>query len=77
MDFGTFETKIGYVFKDKRLLAQAFTHRSYLNENRAAGLDHNERLEFLGDAVLELAVTKFLYTKYPEKPEGELTGYFV
>ena len=75
MDFGTFETKIGYVFKDKRLLAQAFTHRSYLNENRAAGLDHNERLEFLGDAVLELAVTKFLYTKYPEKPEGELTAY--
>ena len=75
MDFVTFETKIGYVFKDKRLLAQAFTHRSYLNENRAAGLDHNERLEFLGDAVLELAVTKFLYTKYPEKPEGELTAY--
>src|SRR3989344_1458642 len=75
MDFGTFETKIGYVFKDKRLLAQAFTHRSYLNENRAAGLDHNERLEFLGDAVLELAVTKFLYPKYPKKPEGELTAY--
>src|SRR3990167_7047879 len=75
MDFGTFETKIGYVFKDKRLLAQAFTHRSYLNENRAAGLDHNERLEFFGDAVLELAVTKFLYTKYPDKPEGELTAY--
>ena len=75
MDFVTFETKIGYVFKDKRLLAQAFTHRSYLNENRAAGLDHNERLEVLGDAVLELAVTKFLYTKYPEKPEGELTAY--
>lgn len=76
MDFGTFETtKIGYVFKDKRLLAQAFTHRSYLNENRAAGLDHNERLEFLGDAVLELVVTEFLYAKYPEKPEGELTAF--
>ena len=75
MDFVTFETKIGYVFKDKRLLAQAFTHRSYLNENRAAGREHNERLEFLGDAVLELVVTEFLYAKYPEKPEGELTAF--
>ncbi|KKW24099.1 MAG: Ribonuclease 3 [Candidatus Kaiserbacteria bacterium GW2011_GWB1_52_6] len=75
MEFGTFETKIGYPFNDKRLLETAFTHRSYLNENRASGREHNERLEFLGDAVLELAVTKFLYEKYPEKPEGELTAY--
>lgn len=73
--FSTFETKIQYVFKDRGLLKQAFTHRSFLNENRDAGLEHNERLEFLGDAVLELVVTEFLYAKYPEKPEGELTAY--
>ena len=75
MDFSTFETKIGYMFKDERLLEQAFTHRSYLNENRSPGREHNERLEFLGDAVLELAVTEFLYSKYPDKPEGELTAF--
>ncbi len=75
MDFSSFEKKIGYFFKDKRLLETAFTHRSYLNENRAAGREHNERMEFLGDAVLELVVTEFLYAKYPEKPEGDLTAY--
>ncbi len=74
-NFSTFETKIGCSFKNKSLLEQAFTHRSYLNENRGAGREHNERLEFLGDAVLELVVTEFLYAKYPEKPEGELTAY--
>lgn len=74
-DFKTFESKIGYVFKDKSLLQQAFTHRSYLNENKSAGREHNERLEFLGDAVLELVVTEFLYAKYPQKPEGELTAF--
>jgi ribonuclease III len=74
MNFGTFESKIGYRFKNPSLIEQAFTHRSYLNENRT-GKDHNERLEFLGDAVLELVVTEFLYEKYPEKPEGELTAY--
>jgi len=80
MDFGAFETRIGYVFKNKRLIETAFTHRSYLNENRTstqAGVrrEHNERLEFLGDAVLELAVTEFLFEKYPDKPEGDLTAY--
>ena len=75
MDFSAFETKIGYTFTDKRLLESAFTHRSYLNENKGADLEHNERLEFLGDAVLELVVTEFLYAKYPEKPEGELTAF--
>lgn len=69
------EKKINVKFSDPDLLKQAFTHRSYLNENRGLGLEHNERLEFLGDAVLELAVTKFLYDKFPEKPEGELTLY--
>lgn len=75
MDFAPFETKIGYTFKDKRLLETAFTHRSYLNENRAAGREHNERAEFLGDAVLELVVTEFLFAKYPDRPEGDLTAY--
>ncbi|MBM3272475.1 ribonuclease III [Candidatus Kaiserbacteria bacterium] len=75
MDFKPFEHRIGYVFRDKRLLETAFTHRSYLNENRKAGGEHNERLEFLGDAVLELVVTEFLFAKYPDKPEGELTAY--
>lgn len=74
-DFKTFETKIGYQFRDAKLLEQAFTHRSFLNENRASDRGHNERLEFLGDAVLELVVTEFLYAKYPDKPEGELTAY--
>ncbi|PIR82124.1 ribonuclease III [Candidatus Kaiserbacteria bacterium CG10_big_fil_rev_8_21_14_0_10_59_10] len=75
MNFSQFEATIGHTFSNKRLLEQAFTHRSYLNENREPGRAHNERLEFLGDAVLELAVTEFLYAKYPEKPEGELTAY--
>ena len=75
MEFGTFETKIGYTFRDKKLLEQAFTHRSYINENREPGREDNERLEFLGDAILELVVTEFLFAKYPDKPEGDLTAY--
>ena len=75
MDFSTFETRIGHTFRDKRILETAFTHRSYLNENRAPGREHNERFEFLGDAVLELAVTEFLFGKFPDKPEGDLTAY--
>jgi len=74
MDFKPFEKKIGHSFKDQRVIEQAFTHRSYLNENRQPGREHNERLEFLGDAVLELVVTEFLFAKYPEKAEGELTA---
>lgn len=67
------EEKISYHFQDKHLLAQALTHSSYANEHR---LDHNhcnERLEFLGDAVLEIVTSDFLYHKYTEKPEGDLT----
>lgn len=75
MDFNIFENNIGVTFKSKELLKQAFIHRSYLNENRSLKLEHNERLEFLGDAVLELVVTDYLYKKYPEKNEGELTAY--
>ena len=62
-------------FNDLELLRQAFTHRSYLNEHRGEVQGHNERLEFLGDAVLELISTHFLYNKYSDKPEGELTAY--
>ncbi|MFA6095664.1 MAG: ribonuclease III [Candidatus Paceibacterota bacterium] len=73
--FSDFEKKAGVAFKDKSLLKQAFTHRSYINENKNTKLEHNERLEFLGDAVLELVVTDFLYREYTDKPEGELTTY--
>ncbi len=62
-------------WKDYSLLEQAFIHRSYINENPKTKLHHNERLEFLGDAVLELVVTRFLYEKYPGKNEGDLTAY--
>jgi ribonuclease-3 len=72
--FPDFEKKIKVTFKDKDLLKQAFTHRSFINENPGATLSHNERLEFLGDAVLELIVTDFLYKKYPQYTEGELTA---
>lgn len=70
-----FEEKIGVKFNDRAVLREAFTHRSYINETRERGLDHNERLEFLGDAVVELAVTDYLYKKYPKSNEGDLTSY--
>jgi ribonuclease-3 len=66
--------KLGIEFNNIDFLRQAVTHRSYLNEHRDYKLDHNERLEFLGDAVLELVVTEFLYANYPN-PEGELTNW--
>lgn len=75
VDFSKFEKKTNIVFNNKKLLEQAFIHRSYLNENNGISLGHNERLEFLGDAVLELVVTDYLYNKYPDKDEGELTAY--
>ncbi len=62
-------------FSDKKLLKQAFTHRSYINENKAANLQNNERLEFLGDAVLQLVVTNHLYERFPKNQEGDLTNY--
>jgi ribonuclease-3 len=65
---------LGVIFVNEEYLLTAITHRSYLNEHRDATWDHNERFEFLGDAVLELVVTDFLFGKYPEKPEGELTA---
>jgi ribonuclease-3 len=75
IDFSLFEKKTNIVFKDKKLLEQAFIHRSYINENSSGKLSHNERLEFLGDAVLELIVTDYLYNKYMDRDEGELTAY--
>ena len=74
-DFDSFEKKLELTFKDKALLKQAFVHRSYINENKSNDLSHNERLEFLGDAVLELIATDYLFKKYQDKPEGELTAY--
>lgn len=74
LDISPLEQAINVSFKNKDILLQALTHRSYLNENPKWHLDHNERLEFLGDAVLELVVTEELYAKYPN-PEGELTNW--
>ena len=74
-DFSALAASLNVPFKDLGLLAEALTHRSYLNEHREHAGNHNERLEFLGDAVLELAVTDFLFRKFPVKQEGELTAY--
>lgn len=65
------EKELGHTFKKPELLETALTHRSFINEHAAT--EHNERLEFLGDAVLELVVTEYLFAAYPDKPEGELT----
>ena len=68
-----FEQKLGYTFKNKQLLQNALTHSSYANEHRKEGMGSNERLEFLGDAILGLVVAEHLYREHPDKPEGELT----
>ena len=75
MNFEKFEKDIEVTFKNKELLKRAFTHRSYVNEHGGSYWDHNERLEFLGDAVLELATSNFLYEKFPKEKEGVLTSY--
>src|SRR3989338_8219464 len=74
INFSNFEKNTKIIFKNKNLLKQAFIHRSYINENPGSKFSHNERLEFLGDAVLELIVTDFLYKKYLNYTEGELTS---
>lgn len=74
-DFSTLAQQLNLSFNNLGLLAEALTHRSYLNEHHDYAGAHNERLEFLGDAVLELAITDFLFKKFPTKPEGELTSY--
>ena len=73
-DFSKLEKKLKITFNNPELLKQAFVHRSYLNEHPSFALDNNERLEFLGDAVLELVVTEYLYQNFPN-PEGELTNW--
>ncbi len=73
-DLQGLQQRLGVTFRDEQLLLQAVVHRSYLNEHPEYTLEHNERLEFLGDAVLELVVTEYLYEKYPN-PEGELTNW--
>jgi ribonuclease-3 len=73
-NFSKLEKNLGVEFDNKNLLKQAVVHRSYLNEHPQFELDHNERLEFLGDAVLELVVTEYLYLNY-SNPEGELTNW--
>lgn len=74
-DFLKLEKRIGIMFKNKDLLTQSMVHRSYLNEHPDFHLYHNERLEFLGDAVLEIVVTEYLFNHYPETPEGDLTNW--
>lgn len=67
------EAEIGYAFKDKGLIVKALTHSSYANEKKMGKYNHNERLEFLGDAVLEVCTSDFLFKEYLDKPEGDLT----
>ncbi len=75
INYSKLEKTIGVKFKNKGLLREALTHRSYINERANQKLKHNERLEFLGDAVLELIVTENIFKKYPQKAEGELTNF--
>lgn len=70
-----FAAKIEHEFSDLKLLETALTHRSFLNEQHTTEVKHNERLEFLGDAVLELVVTQYLFENYPKRPEGDLTSF--
>lgn len=74
-DLSKLENTINLKFKNKDLLKQSLVHRSYLNEHSKFDLGHNERLEFLGDAVLEIITTEYLFHRFPKKPEGELTNW--
>ncbi|WP_409294409.1 ribonuclease III [Peribacillus sp. SCS-26] len=71
--FKSFQERMGFMFTNEQLLKQAFTHSSYVNEHRRKPYEDNERLEFLGDAVLELTVSQYLFKKYATMSEGELT----
>ena len=73
MSTNEFQAEINVLFKDDRVLKEALTHRSYLNENQDWPYSHNEKLEFLGDAVLEFATTRYLFRAFPKMEEGELT----
>ena len=72
-DLQELELETGYIFRDRELFKRAMTHSSYANEHRLSKSDCNERLEFLGDAVLELVCSDYLYRTYGDKPEGEMT----
>lgn len=74
-DLVKLQKRLGVKFKDSNLLKQALVHRSYLNEHPNFQTGHNERLEFLGDAVLEIVVTEFLYLNFVSTPEGDLTNW--
>lgn len=74
-DLNKLQKRLGVAFKDEGLLKQALVHRSYLNEHPDFNIGHNERLEFLGDAVLEIIVTEFLYLNFMTTPEGDLTNW--
>lgn len=74
-DLKNLQKNLGVTFKDEALLKQALVHRSYLNEHSDFAIGHNERLEFLGDAVLEIVITEFLYLKFVDTPEGDLTNW--
>ena len=74
-EFSSLEKKLHIHFNNVNVLKQALVHKSYINENPGFPLDHNERLEFLGDAVLELAVTEHLFKHYPRTPEGDMTNW--
>ena len=69
----TLEKKLGYTFQDRSLLENALTHSSYANETKKGSHENNERLEFLGDAVLDMVVSEYMYRHFPKMPEGELT----
>lgn len=71
--FQQLEHKLGYTFRDYKVLEEALTHSSYANEKNDPAIQHNERLEFLGDSVLGLVISDFLFMKYPDFPEGDLT----
>ena len=74
MNIDEFESAIGFIFRDKSLLTRALTHRSYLNENPDLPYLDNERLEFLGDAILDFVAAEYLYQHFPEMSEGDLTS---
>ncbi len=75
MDFNKLQKNLGTNFKNQDLLEQALVHRSYINEHPDFHFGHNERLEFLGDAVLEIIITEYLYKQFPNTPEGDLTNW--
>jgi ribonuclease III len=75
LDIPSIEKKLGYSFQNRYLLASALVHRSYINEHKDLPIDHNERLEFLGDSVLNLLLAQYLFEKYPKNPEGQLSSF--